>query len=128
MAYVVLLVFFFNDTATTEIYTYRHTLSLHDALPIFRNAHVERRHKAAYLERLSGGRLFRRNCRAECWPHPYRRRSNLLCTVADMSWPGHVRRAWLPGAGDDAVPDDLRHGGDHQDDAPHRPGGVAGQI
>src|SRR3546814_18549893 len=26
--------FFFNYTATTEIYTYRHTLSLHDALPI----------------------------------------------------------------------------------------------
>src|SRR3546814_15255440 len=26
--------FFFNDTATTEIYTYVHTLSLHDALPI----------------------------------------------------------------------------------------------
>src|SRR3546814_4916165 len=26
---------FFNDTATTEIYTYGHTLSLHDALPIF---------------------------------------------------------------------------------------------
>src|SRR3546814_12815543 len=25
---------FFNDTATTEIYTYVHTLSLHDALPI----------------------------------------------------------------------------------------------
>src|SRR2546428_7675140 len=29
-----LLFFFFNDTATTEIYT----LSLHDALPIYRNA------------------------------------------------------------------------------------------
>src|SRR3546814_4271123 len=28
------LCFFFNDTATTEIYTYLHTLSLHDALPI----------------------------------------------------------------------------------------------
>src|SRR3546814_13378991 len=28
--------FFFNDTATTEIYTYLHTLSLHDALPISR--------------------------------------------------------------------------------------------
>src|SRR5690242_21841856 len=28
------LLFFFNDTATTEIYT----LSLHDALPIFRRA------------------------------------------------------------------------------------------
>src|SRR3546814_19797199 len=27
--------FFFNDTATTEIYTYWHTLSLHDALPIW---------------------------------------------------------------------------------------------
>src|SRR3546814_4522226 len=26
--------FFFNDKATTEIYTYGHTLSLHDALPI----------------------------------------------------------------------------------------------
>src|SRR3546814_3682048 len=26
--------FFFNDPATTEIYTYRHALSLHDALPI----------------------------------------------------------------------------------------------
>src|SRR3546814_7043597 len=26
--------FFFNDTATTEIYTYVHTLYLHDALPI----------------------------------------------------------------------------------------------
>src|SRR3546814_14665504 len=33
---VCLVVFFFNDTATTEIYTYGHTLSLHDALPISR--------------------------------------------------------------------------------------------
>src|SRR3546814_12931703 len=30
-----LFLFFFNDTATTEIYTYLHTLSLHDALPIY---------------------------------------------------------------------------------------------
>src|SRR3712207_8170967 len=30
--------FFFNDTATTEIYT----LSLHDALPIFRRTHDRR--------------------------------------------------------------------------------------
>src|SRR3546814_5405918 len=29
-----MLMFFFNATATTEIYTYVHTLSLHDALPI----------------------------------------------------------------------------------------------
>src|SRR3546814_7635198 len=27
--------FLFNETATTEIYTYVHTLSLHDALPIY---------------------------------------------------------------------------------------------
>src|SRR3546814_5878204 len=27
-----------NDTATTEIYTYGHTLSLHDALPIYHAA------------------------------------------------------------------------------------------
>src|SRR3546814_1184121 len=27
--------FFFNDKPNTEIYTYVHTLSLHDALPIF---------------------------------------------------------------------------------------------
>src|SRR3546814_18554230 len=27
--------FFVNETATTEIYTSRHTLSLHDALPIY---------------------------------------------------------------------------------------------
>src|SRR3546814_419042 len=33
--------FFFNDTATTEIYTYLHTLSLHDALPIWIERVVE---------------------------------------------------------------------------------------
>src|SRR5213596_4296513 len=31
-----LFFFFFNDTATTEIYTRPYTLSLHDALPISR--------------------------------------------------------------------------------------------
>src|SRR3546814_2201105 len=34
------LCFFFNDTATTVIYTYVHTLSLHDALPICAEAVV----------------------------------------------------------------------------------------
>src|SRR3546814_12767565 len=33
---LVLLFFFFSDTPTPEIYTYVHTLSLHDALPISR--------------------------------------------------------------------------------------------
>src|SRR3546814_4261061 len=31
-----MFLFFFNESATTEIYTYVHTLSLHDALPISR--------------------------------------------------------------------------------------------
>src|SRR3546814_13097000 len=35
LRYLLVFVFFFNDTATTEIYTYGHTLSLHDALPIW---------------------------------------------------------------------------------------------
>src|SRR5256886_17366283 len=34
---LILLFFFFNDTATTEIYT----LSLHDALPISREGHTD---------------------------------------------------------------------------------------
>src|SRR5258705_11035735 len=40
--------FFFNDTATTEIYT----LSLHDALPILRDvAHIEFRFRGVALGR-----------------------------------------------------------------------------
>src|SRR3546814_19148428 len=34
LLYLCLSFFFLNDTSTTEIYTYGHTLSLHDALPI----------------------------------------------------------------------------------------------
>src|SRR3546814_3730371 len=36
MLIVLVCCFFFNDPATTEIYTSSHTLSLHDALPISR--------------------------------------------------------------------------------------------
>src|SRR3546814_791917 len=39
--------FFFNDTAPTEIYTYGHTLSLHDALPIGANTVVNEAHREA---------------------------------------------------------------------------------
>src|SRR3712207_8420411 len=47
---MIVLCFFFNDTATTEIYT----LSLHDALPIYALPHrLARRH------RLPGGRRHR---------------------------------------------------------------------
>src|SRR3546814_848611 len=38
--------FFFNYTATTEIYTYGHTLSLHDALPLL-PCHAEQQAKVA---------------------------------------------------------------------------------
>src|SRR3546814_16755783 len=72
---IVLLVgiFFFNDTATTEIYTYRHTLSLHYALPIsyrfsaqrefpYTDTHVFARSLVDYApERLLWG---------SDWPHP----------------------------------------------------------
>src|SRR5210317_1956305 len=38
-----LVFFFFNDTATTEIYTLSYTLSLHDALPICLNSsHIQK--------------------------------------------------------------------------------------
>src|SRR3546814_930400 len=37
----IFLFFFFNDTATTEINTYCHTLSLHDALPISGSCRVQ---------------------------------------------------------------------------------------
>src|SRR3546814_17057803 len=42
--------FFFNDTATTAIYTFRHTLSLHDALPIFPQIDFD-----AYVRKVKAG-------------------------------------------------------------------------
>src|SRR2546422_8945460 len=50
------LFFFFNDTATTEIYT----LSLHDALPIYRRRHRRRRDHDDL-----GHRAYPRNRRAQ---------------------------------------------------------------
>src|SRR3546814_13624685 len=38
------VLFFVKETATTEIYTYRHTLSLHDALPVSASGDVLRHH------------------------------------------------------------------------------------
>src|SRR3546814_17817761 len=45
--------FFFNDTATTEIYTYGHTLSLHDALPISKSAALRTRETSRRRQRKS---------------------------------------------------------------------------
>src|SRR3546814_12195774 len=53
--------FFLNDTAPTEIYTYGHTLSLHDALPICRRTlflGLRQRHPA--LDHLEGAPGLRR--------------------------------------------------------------------
>src|SRR2546430_17019104 len=65
--------FFFNDTATTEIYT----LSLHDALPIWREGHRARRPyprggaRGARSPRLGRpARLVRRQWRAAPGPPP----------------------------------------------------------
>src|SRR5213596_4394720 len=56
--------FFFNDTATTEIYTRPYTLSLHDALPICFRAAAGSRARAAPEP-----------ARAACSRAPCRRRS-----------------------------------------------------
>src|SRR3712207_7297327 len=62
MTYTGLVVFFFNDTATTEIYT----LSLHDALPIFhrlvRSAAAERPSRVAAYFHVTYGRPVRCRC------------------------------------------------------------------
>src|SRR3712207_7445423 len=54
-----LLLFFFNDTATTEIYT----LSLHDALPICKIGAEARGRRQGYGARLSGAWRHRRPLR-----------------------------------------------------------------
>src|SRR3546814_7062141 len=41
--------FFLNDTSTSGIYTYCHTLSLHDARPIYRNALFDVRDKTVIV-------------------------------------------------------------------------------
>src|SRR5260370_37768690 len=51
------LFFFFNDTATTEIYA----LSLHDALPIYR---IERRHRLLEDHRHARAAQFAQPCLA----------------------------------------------------------------
>src|SRR3546814_9658015 len=55
----ILVVLFFNDTAPTEIYTYCHTLALHDALPSYwrpDNRGCRRRHPPACRGRRCGCR------------------------------------------------------------------------
>src|SRR3712207_7395642 len=60
--------FFFNDTATTEIYT----LSLHDALPIFGQLRLITAHDVSRVG-AERGRHPWRGCRSR-WPGPGRAR------------------------------------------------------
>src|SRR2546430_17600654 len=69
--------FFFNDTATTEIYT----LSLHDALPIyseFRRASVDRRH---VRRDVSAGLQPQQIHRSEEHTSELQSQSNLVCRL-----------------------------------------------
>src|SRR2546422_11685913 len=62
--------FFFNDTATTEIYT----LSLHDALPISRQAPAQR-----FMGHLMFSGVFDR--------HP---KLKVTCAEYDVGWVAHI--------------------------------------
>src|SRR2546428_12994329 len=72
--------FFFNDTATTEIYT----LSLHDALPIYGHQHVRGVHLLRRLELLRMVRvvlLDLRSRRSEEHTSELQSRSDLVCRL-----------------------------------------------
>src|SRR5687768_18019513 len=60
------LFFFFNDTATTEIYT----LSLHDALPICFKVLSTSKHPRSTLSTLSTGKTPARSCARDVRPAP----------------------------------------------------------
>src|SRR3712207_7988454 len=83
--------FFFNDTATTEIYT----LSLHDALPIWQALHALA--KSAYLNRFlcPGLRRIAGGCVpggvrvvsiSPCCPHRDRKSTRLNSSHANISY------------------------------------------
>src|SRR5258707_12370377 len=74
------MMFFFNDTATTEIYT----LSLHDALPISAAAEVDRRHPRTGFprrRRADGHRHARRGHRSEEHTSELQSRQYLVCRL-----------------------------------------------
>src|SRR3546814_10787381 len=81
--------FFFNDTSTTEIYTYLHALSIRDARPICRSQRRGQDHPAADPGRDPGARPRpprRRTHRAAGAVQPGRRRARPDRTRAR---PGH---------------------------------------
>src|SRR5205085_11092769 len=71
------ILFFFNPTPTTEIYT----LSLHDALPISARARGPRRSSAPRRTRRRGSRLRSRRVRSEEHTSELQSQSNLVCRL-----------------------------------------------
>src|SRR5256885_7399293 len=76
-----LFFFFFNDTATTEIYT----LSLHDALPISRRSNVSRASCSTVspmrTARVASGRVFDMIHRSEEHTSELQSPCNLVCRL-----------------------------------------------
>src|SRR5256885_7638709 len=72
---MIFIFFFFNDTATTEIYT----LSLHDALPIYLPAEGRKSVSAAELKMAT--QLERRNVRSEEHTSELQSPCNLVCRL-----------------------------------------------
>src|SRR6266567_8666342 len=69
--------FFFNDTATTEIYT----LSLHDALPILRSRRKQPREERRDGRLRRGSRRRRARLRSEEHTSELQSQSNLVCRL-----------------------------------------------
>src|SRR2546428_4814558 len=86
------MLFFFNDTATTEIYT----LSLHDALPIFQRGDIE---PAVRLFALSNefGAIGNQAIRSEEHTSELQSRSDLVCRLLleKKNWGLSIRAAIL---------------------------------
>src|SRR2546430_7861508 len=102
--------FFFNDTATTEIYT----LSLHDALPISLNADDESLYRPPSPEGrrhlgLRGAPVVAATQRSEEHTSELQSQSNLVCRLLlekkKKAHPPHT----MPRANDHLTPADLPH-------------------
>src|SRR5256885_8068061 len=85
MCQLVSFFFFFNDTATTEIYT----LSLHDALPISRNPEPDQRVQGIYGGEQGGP--FGTPWLHPCLDRPQWRRQDHLLQSADQVPGAHLR-------------------------------------
>src|SRR2546427_12595497 len=83
LSWAIFFFFFFNDTATTEIYT----LSLHDALPISPRSGGARGHRQHHTSRDPGtagrdrGDQARRRLRSEEHTSELQSQSNLVCRL-----------------------------------------------